>query len=89
MPGHRTNSGSRLLRDWAIPARQAMYHQGGTFFMPLDKFPGAYCDPDGYVVFATESSYKSCPNISIGKRANVHGGISKLPGYIRASSSAA
>lgn len=83
MTGQRTNSGAGLLKQWAIPAKQAMYHQDGTFFMPLEKFPGAYCDPNGYVVFATESEYKSCASINIGKRANVHGGISKLPGYVR------
>ena len=83
MAGHRTNSGSRLLRLWCIPAKQAMYRKDGVFFMPLEQFPGAYCDPNGYVVFATKQAFDSCKSISLGKRANVHQGISKLPGYVR------
>lgn len=83
MAGHRTNSGARLLRRWQIPAKQAMYHKDGAFFMPLEKFPGACCDPDGYVIFATQQAFDSCMAIRIGKRVHVHQGISKLPGYVR------
>ena len=84
MTGQRTNSGARLLKQWGIPAKQAMYHKDGVFFMPLERFPGAYCDPNGYVVFSTKQAFDSCAAISVGKRANVHQGISKLPGYVRA-----
>ena len=83
MTGHRTNSGARLLKEWNIPAKQAMYHKDGVFFMPLARFPGAYCDPDGYVIFATQQALDSCSSVSVGKRVNVHQGISKLPGYVR------
>ena len=83
MTGHRTNSGARLLRECKIPAKQAMYHKDGVFYMPLERFPGAYCDPNGYIVFATQQEFDSCKSISVGKRVNIHQGISKLPGYVR------
>lgn len=83
MTGHRTNRGARLLKEWKIPAKQAMYHKDGVFYMPLEHFPGAYCDPDGYIIFATQHEFDSCKSISVGKRVNIHQGISKLPGYVR------
>ncbi len=83
MTGHRTNSGAHLLREWNIPAKQAMYHKDGVFFMPLKHFPGAYCDSNGYIIFATQQEFESCRFVSVGKRANVHQGISKLRGYKR------
>lgn len=83
---HKTNSGNRLLRDWQIPARQARYHVDGTFYMPLSTFPGALCDPLGYVVFASREEYERSPDISIGSRLNIRcGGISEMPGYCRAA----
>jgi len=88
MTGLRTNSGARLLRQWKIPVIQAMYHKDGNFFMPLERFPGAYCDPNGYVIFPTQTAFDSCKYISIGtstsKRIHVPGGVSSLPGYVRA-----
>jgi len=87
MPGVRTNSGERLLKQWKIPAVQARYHRGGKFFMPLERFPGALCDPDGYVVFRSREEYTSSDRLRVsntreGDRLNVTGGgISRLPGY--------
>jgi hypothetical protein len=51
MTGFKTNSGENLRRKWKIPALQARNHKEGTFFMPLELFPGALCDSNGYIVF--------------------------------------
>lgn len=83
MSGYKTNSGKNLRREWNIPALQARYHKSGTWFMPLDRFPGAFCDQGGYVAFETRSAYSSSPNLEIGMRVNIRTGISKLPGYMR------
>ena len=83
MTGRRTNSGARLQKDWQIPAKQARYHKDGVWFMPLEKFPGALCDPDGYVVFATQREYDTSQHLSIGNRVNVKAGVSRIPGYVR------
>ncbi|HEX2988823.1 MAG TPA: hypothetical protein VHS06_11715 [Chloroflexota bacterium] len=51
--------------------------------MPVDKFPAAFFDPNGYLIFPTLNEYDECPHFRIGKRVNVPGGISSIPGYIR------
>lgn len=84
MTGLRTNSGKNLQRIWKIPALQTRYHKDGKFFMPLDRFPGALCDPKGYVVFQTKEQYEQSPSLDIGKRVNVRIGISKLKNYVLA-----
>ncbi len=83
MTGYKTNSGERLRREWQIPVLQARYHKDGNWFMPLDRFPGALCDPHGYVIFETQSAYESSRYLDIGQRVHVRRGISKLPGYMR------
>ena len=50
--------------------------------MPLDRFPGALCDPHGYVIFDTQHAYESCRHLEIGQRVSVRRGVSKLPGYV-------
>ena len=84
MTGQRTNSGARLQKEWQIPAKQVRYHKDGVWFMPLERFPGAFCDPDGYVVFATQRDYENSRYLSIGDRVNVKAGVSRIPGYVRA-----
>ena len=84
MTGQRTNSGARLQKEWQIPAKQVRYHKDGVWFMPLERFPGAFCDPDGYVVFATQRDYENSRYLSIGDRVNVKAGVSRIPGCVRA-----
>lgn len=79
----RSNSGAELNRRWNVGATQSRYHKDGTFFMPVDKFPAAFFDPNGYLIFPTLNEYDECPHFRIGKRVNVPCGISSVPGYIR------
>ena len=83
MTGHRTNSGAQLQKEWQIPAKQVRYHKDGVWFMPLDRFPSALCDPNGYVLFASQKDYESSRHLSIGNRVNVRSGVSRVPGYVR------
>ena len=83
MGGYKTNSGENLKKEWNIPAVQVHYHKDGTFFMPVDKFPAALCDPNGYVLFKTKEEYKKSSYLDIGKRINVRRGVWKIPGYIK------
>ena len=76
-------SAKTLLVKWDIPANRAYYHHAGTFFMPLEGFPGALCDANGYVLFRTKAEFDSEQRIRVGQRTNVRGGISTLSGYIR------
>ena len=87
MSGYKTNSGNNLKRQWGIPAVQVRYHKDGTWLMPLERFPGALCDPNGYIVFQTEQEYQSSRYLETGQRVNVPGGVSRVPGYVRAPQS--
>ena len=79
-----SNSGARLQRLWGIPAEQVRYHCEGRFYMPLGRFPGALCDPNGYVLFPTPADYAACARLSVGARLNVRGRLADRPNYISA-----
>lgn len=83
MSGIRTNSGANLNKQWSVGASHALYREDGKFYMPLERFPGAYFDAYGYVIFKTREEYEKCGYLKIGVRVNVIGGISKMPGYVR------
>jgi hypothetical protein len=51
--------------------------------MPLERFPGAYFDYCGYVIFRTREDYEKCQYLDIGVRVNAHGGICNIPGYVK------
>ncbi len=81
--GSKTDSGENLKKLWKIPAAQVRYHKDGTFFMPVDKFPAALCDPNGYVLFKTKAEYEKSSFLDIGTRVNVRNGIGKIPNYLK------
>lgn len=81
--GIRTGSGKILNAEWSIGALHALYHREGTWFNVLEQFPGALCDPNGYILFATKNEYENSPHLKIGQRTNVPQGISSLDGYVR------
>ena len=81
--GIRTGSGKALNEKWHINAAHALYHKDGTWFNVLERFPGALCDPHGYVLFKTKEDYERSPHLKIGEHTNVPGGISKLQAYVR------
>jgi hypothetical protein len=83
MGGYRTNSGENLKRVSNIPAIHVRYHKDGTFFMPVDKFPAAFCDPNGYILFKTKEEYEKSQFLDIGDRINIGRGVWKIPGYIK------
>jgi 5-methylcytosine-specific restriction protein A len=80
---NRTGSGRDLNQRWSIGAAHALYHKNGTWFNVLERFPGALCDPQGYVLFATKQQFLDCPYLQVGARVNVHGTLSEIPGYVR------
>ena len=79
----RSNSGARLNEEWKIGAAHCLYRKTGNWYMPLEFFPGALCDENGYILFKSESDYRSCIYLQIGKQVSVPLGISKIPGYVR------
>jgi hypothetical protein len=79
----KSNFGAQLNEEWKIGARHALFRKTGDWYVLLQKFPGALCDKNGYILFKSESDYRSCPYLKIGKEISVPFGISKIPGYIR------
>lgn len=74
--------GSKLNALWKIGAKQARYYKHGNWFEHLTKFPGALCDPDGYVIFQTEQDYLTCSALTVtGKKLHALKGIKSIPSY--------
>jgi len=90
----RTRSGRRLplargadlIRRWNIPARQARFHRDGSWYERFDRFPAAYCDRNGYVLFNSADDLRTTPGIRIEPSGQVWvpGGISGIAGYRKA-----
>ena len=76
-------NGKQLNDEWKVGARHALYSRDGNWFENLEQFPGALFDPHGYILFKTEREYRNTPDVQVGKKTNVRGGISSLSGYVR------
>ena len=76
----------QLKNQWKIPASHVLYREDGRWYHHLERFPGALCDYNGYVLFRTQRDYDQCTGLSRGIELNVPGGISSLPGYVRVRS---
>ncbi len=88
--GERTNSGKNLQRIWNIPAVHVLYHKDGNYYNHLNNFPGALCDPNGYVIFNSEKEYKTSPYLKHGVQLHPKDPqtgqivpIDELPMYVR------
>lgn len=74
----------RLNEEWGVGASQARYSDDGHWYAPLQRFPAALFDANGYVVFESKADYESSSHLSIGKQISVRKpGISGIPGYVR------
>ncbi len=78
--------GDRLNQKYKVGAVQARYREDGNWYHPLDKFPGALFDANGYVLFESAAEYAACNDVKKGPDPNhihVEGGIASLPSYIK------
>ncbi len=82
---YKTDSGKRLNVVWGIGAQHALYHKNGNWYERLERFPGALCDPKGYIIFKTEEEFLNCLHLDIATKVHVKGGgaISEIPGYVK------
>jgi hypothetical protein len=83
--------------SWATPAllsalrssgvKQARFHKDGTWYHRLREFPGALCDPQGFIVFMTEAAFLNYDGLVLKQDVHVQGDrtIGSLPGYVVAS----
>jgi hypothetical protein len=77
-------TGKKLATHYKIPVQNTYYHGVGHWFWNLQRFPAAYFDDHGYVLFRTEKDYVESVYLSISsKNTNVRGGatIADMPGY--------
>lgn len=51
--------------------------------MPIDKFPAALCDPNGYILFNTKEEYEKSSYLEVDNRLNVRNGIWRIAGYVK------
>lgn len=67
-----------------VGAKQVRFHKDGSWYHPLSRFPGALCDPQGYVLFKTAEAFRACAGLVITKDVNTPAGrtIASLGGYI-------
>jgi hypothetical protein len=80
-------TGNALNIEWGVNAQHALYRNTGKFYMPLERFPGAMFDNNGYLVFVTEMEYKNSPHLKFyetraGRRVAVPKGLKNIPGYV-------
>ncbi len=85
LASYRISSGEDCRRIWKLPVQKAYYHKDGNWYMPLHEFPGALCDPHGYVLFNTREEYKRSTCLRHGVRLHVKHGISAMSNYQRMS----
>jgi 5-methylcytosine-specific restriction protein A len=81
--GGKRMDGKTLNELWNVGARHALYHREGCWYNNLEHFPGAFFDPNGYILFKNESEYRNCSFLRITKETNVRNGISSIPGYVK------
>jgi hypothetical protein len=73
--------GEELIKRWKIHAAQVRFHRSGNLYEVPKQFPAALADRNGYVVFQSKGDLRRAPQITLGKKLNVRGGISTMPGY--------
>lgn len=76
-------NGKALNKNWQVNAEHALYRASGDWHHQLKRFPGAFIDKSGYVIFETENDYRTCPYLKIKKDVHVRNGIAAIPGYVR------
>lgn len=79
----RNREKARELNErWGVGAKQYRYRETRDWYMWLERFPGAYFDPNGYIRFATKKDYLSA-GMKIGKENCLRPGIAALPSYVQ------
>ena len=83
---NRRIHGAEIDRERGLGSSHALYSRDGNWYDYLRRFPAAYHDADGFIIFESKDAYEACPYFNFGKTVNVNipEGISGIPGYQRA-----
>lgn len=80
----RSATGAYFNDLWRVGAAHALFNHDGHWYHQLRRFPGAWFDRNGYILFRTEEEFRGSPYLSIGKQVSIRKpGISAIPGYVR------
>lgn len=71
-----------LMKKWGVDVRHGLYRETGDWYHQLERFPAAFFDIDGYVIFETEEAYRACPQLRLRQDVAAPEGIKEIPGYI-------
>jgi hypothetical protein len=80
-------NGKILNKRWGVGAVHCLYRQTGDWYHKLKSFPGAYFDCHGYLKFSTPEDFATCTALQIHQDVHIPSGISKVPGYVKVTSS--
>ena len=64
-------------------ANHALYSRTGNWYHRLRRFPGAFFDSKGYVLFETENDFLNCDALNINIDVWVPRRISSIPTYVQ------
>ncbi|HSQ31458.1 MAG TPA: hypothetical protein VLN49_16495 [Gemmatimonadaceae bacterium] len=76
-------TGAQLNRKYRLGVRHALYHKDGTFYERLARFPGALCDPRGFVRYENEQQFAKDQRLNIGEKVNIYQTLASHPRYQR------
>ena len=80
--------GAFLQTEWNIPVEQTLFHRDGTWWHEPDRYPCAFSEPSGYVIFENKAAIDQTSHLKIeaSERVNLKADtLSSIPGYIRVS----
>ncbi|RJX29540.1 MAG: hypothetical protein C4531_10370 [Desulfurivibrio sp.] len=75
------NIAQELINKHNIPVQHGRYREDGKWYHHLRKFPSAFLDSNGYVIFNSKEEYQNCVFLQFGQDVNIPKGISAIPGY--------
>lgn len=82
MDSNFRRTGKTLAKRWGVNVKYSLYRETGDWYHQLKRFPGALFDANGYVIFETEESFRTCPQLRIKQDVNIPDGITSIPGYV-------
>ena len=71
----------KLINEHDIPVQYGRFREDGKWYHHLTKFPSAFLDSHGYIIFNSKEEYQQCPYLHLGQDVNIPKGISAIPGY--------
>ena len=71
-------TGKSLARRYNVQSLYSLYRKSGDWYHVLRQFPGALLDQDGYLLFAREEEFRSCPGLKIFDESNTVTVLSRI-----------